>query len=507
MKKGTRRKLGAVLVVGAISALTYKGINDYNNSPKKFIKDLKDTGAFISDTYQVGTYKYEDKNSQFSYVYCGDYFSNLSEESKNMLLDTTIPTGIIISPLANYYSDIYKSVDYAKALVSTYNIEGPICLKIDDMVAASNVSIDEVYLMVKAFIEKMEANSCYVKIMGHDGCITKLLKEKERAEENHEVEKFDIDLCAILDEQDKRILTHDYDMIFTDKYIYAEKDYKSEIGNQYNNPDLFYDDYVYTARFDTTVEHISEETGLSVGNILRYNNKRRHEIVAGDNIIVPSVYHAPYWKGVDISSYQGNIDFDKFEQVDFAIVRASYTSIDDGKIYADNFANHYFVNLNERKIPTGAYFLTRAEYDADFMVEVQSFFRQIEGHEITLPVFIDIENEQSVNSQHIKLFCKAATELGYTPGIYINNSRLEEVNEFVGICPIWSAGGYAYDDNQTFEDMYILNKLQDGVVMFQTSQQGSGSELGIGRTVDYNYADGIYMSELIAGKDVKQKTN
>ena len=53
--------------------------------------------------------------------------------------------------------------------------------------------------------------------------------------------------------------------------------------------------------------------------------------------------------------------------------------------------------------------------------------------------------------------------------------------------------------------MYILNKLEYGVNIFQTTQYGSGIELGINEHVDYDYADSIYMEQFTNGKDVKIK--
>jgi len=506
MKKGTKRRIGAAVISLSLITGATIGIKAYSKSPAKFIKDLKKTGAEISDSYQVGTYGLENDKSEFSYVYCGDYGMSISDEKFQILADTEIPTSIVIEPRAKNFAEIYFTCDYIKGLINTYKIEGPICINIDNMIAGNNTSIDEVYMMIHALVDKMEANSCPVKVIGHQFCIDNLKKEKIRAEQAFELSKKDIDFGVILQSRKEKV-NDKYDLIFIDneQYVYADKDYQLEYNGKYYNKELFFDDYVYKARFDTNLKHISEETGLSVNNIKRYNFINSDEVLQGASITIPSIYHAPYWYGVDISSYQGDIDFDKFEKVDFAIVRASYTSSDNGEIYSDNYFNHNLVELNARKIPTGAYFLTRARSIGDLVQEIKTFFRQIEGHDISLPVYMDIENEVEVNEQYINTFFSIAEDLGYTPGIYINKSRLDKVREYAGTYPIWVCGGYAYDDEQKFEDMYILNKLEYGVNIFQTTQYGSGVELGINEEVDYDYADSIYMEQFTNGKDVKVK--
>ena len=508
MKKGTKRKIGAAIIgltfVTGATIGTVKLIKNYLNSPGKYLKDLTKSGAYISETYQIGTYNYEGENSEFSYINAGTYTHRIDDKDIKILEDRTVPTGIIIQANAKNYAEMYFTIDYIKDLVKNYNIEENICINIDDMVASSKVPIDEVYMMVYACVDKLEANSCKVKIVGHETCVKSIIKEKERAEQAGEFNKRDIGFGVVLDYVGQK-LDREYDLIISDNYIYSDKDYKQEISGKYNDPSLFFDDYVYKARFDTNVQHISEETGLSVSNIKRYNFMSSDEVLQGRVVYIPSVYHAPYWKGVDISSYQGDIDFDKFEQVDFAIVRASYTSKDDHEIYSDSYVNHYLNELNNRKIPTGAYFLTRANDNDEFIQEVKTFFRQIEGHDISLPVYIDIENDVEINQEHIRIFLNLADDLGYKPGIYINKSRYERVMEYAGTYPIWVSGGYAYDEEQKYEDMYILNKLEYGVNIFQTCQYGSGEELGIPYDVDYDYADCFFMEEMTKDKDVKIK--
>ena len=272
MKKGTKRRLGALAISLSLITGATVGIKAYSKSPTKFIKDLRKTGAEISDTYQVGTYEIENKKSDFSYVYCADYGIRISDEKYEILEDTEIPTSIIIEPHAKNFAEIYFTYDYIKGLVSSYEIEGPICINVDDMIAGKGTPIDEVYMMVYALVDKMEANSCPVKVIGHQSCINTLKKEKFRAEQALEIPKKDIDYGVILQSR-KEEVNGKYDLIFIDneKYVYADKDYQLEYGNKYYKKELFYEDYVYKARFDTNLQHISEETGLSVSNIKRYN--------------------------------------------------------------------------------------------------------------------------------------------------------------------------------------------------------------------------------------------
>lgn len=510
-------KIGAVTILVTASIGIIAGCKLYKNSSKKFVNDLEKNGISISSTSQIGTLDIESKKSEFSFVQCGNHKSSLSDYEKKILTNDEIPTGIIIETCATNYAQIYMDVDYAKSIVSEFHVEAPICLNIDKMFEDESIDICDINLIVSAFVDKMEANSCLVKVIGHDSNMKRLQTEKLRAEQAFETVERTYSIGLIVDDKFEEVSCN-YDMVFGKKYIYSDKDYKTFIGVDYNNQALFYDDYVYIARFDTNVTNISYATGFSEANIMEYNDLASEEVLINERVNIPSKYHAPYWLGVDLSEYQGDIDFQVLSStIDFAILRVGYTDelTDYMPQSADTHFNHNAYACNSLNIPIGAYYYTSATTESDVYKELNILLKQLEGHNINLPIYIDIggealenlesENEYIAEEQKniIRLYCEKISEAGYIPGIYINNEKIYLVSDFVDVYPIWARGGYAYDEEQEFKSMYIQNDLQQGVKMFQTCQYGTVP--GIDGYANLNYADGNYMNDLL-GIDVKVKT-
>lgn len=504
----------------AISGVLIGGYMIYKDSMLKFKNDLKDSNVTITSECEYGTVDYERKslfeNSEFSYVKCGDHYSELNSDAKKILLDEEIPTGIIIETTADCLADIYLDVDYAKKIISSYKVEGVVCLDINNMFE-KNVDISNINVIVNAFVTKMNANSCIVKVIGYDENMKLLCDEKNRAELVEEEEIISYDLGLILEDNKYSSISLNYQMVFGKKYVYSDKDYKSIISaNNNNNSDLFYDDYVYVARDTVDMDYISSVTGLSKINIMKYNDLTSEVVLTNEKVVIPSKYHAPYWKGIDISSNQNNIDFDLMSKnVDFAIFRASMS---DNEInYVDTSFNHNASQCDKLSIPYGAYYYTTATTVEQIENELQVLLYALEGHNPSLPIFIDIEgkalelldsdNPDVVENQLsiIRNYCEKISSAGYKPGIYINNSKVELISEFIGVYPIWACGGYAYDEDQRYDSMYIQNDLKEGVVMFQTSRFGMGDVIGVEDSIDYNYADGKYMSELLPNVKRKEK--
>ena len=520
MEKKKKRTIITSISLLLSSSIIIGGYVLYKGSKMKFSHDIEKSGIAITSGCEYGLLDNENKslfgNSNFSYVKCGNHYNKLSSDAKQLLLDEEIPTGIIIETNAKSLADIYLDVDYAKEIVSSYNVDGVICLDINYMFE-NNVDVSNINVIVNAFVNKMNANSCIVKVIGYDENMKLLQDEKRRAELAGEesIEKYDLGLILKDNKIDK--ISLDYQMVFGSKYIYSDKEYERIINsNGNNNSDLFYDDYVYVARKDVDLDYISDVTGLSKSNIMDYNNLTSEVVLTNERVKIPSKYHAPYWKGIDISSYQRNVDFNLMSKnVDFAIFRVGAT--DEGTNSVDRNFNHNASQCDKLVIPYGAYYYTGAINEDAMYSELQVLLYALEGHKPTLPVFIDIEGKvlENLNSNNpivaedqlnvIRLYCEKIDEAGYTPGIYINNAKLELVSEFIDVYPIWACGGYAYDEEQRYDSMYIQNDLQQGVVIFQTSEYGMGDVIGTDGYIDYNYADGNYMSKVLPNVKRKEK--
>lgn len=136
------------------------------------------------------------------------------------------------------------------------------------------------------------------------------------------------------------------------------------------------------------------------------------------------------FKGIDVSVYQGDIDWDRVKpQIDFAILRIGLgddiPSQDDAK-FERNYAE--CVRLG---IPFAVYFFSYAVNKAKVQSEIAHIKRLLEGKTINAPVYIDVENTRGLDWRTIsnadmlgimQEFNAQLNALCYRMGIYSSRS-------------------------------------------------------------------------------------
>lgn len=142
--------------------------------------------------------------------------------------------------------------------------------------------------------------------------------------------------------------------------------------------------------------------------------------------------------GIDVSSWQGDIDFDKLKQagVEFIIIRVGGTRGTNGEYFLDSKFIQNIKAANEYKIPVGIYFysyansLESARKDAEWVIE------QIQEYQIDLPIAFDWEEWGSYNNYHLSFFgltsmaeefLKTIEQNGYQGMLYSSKSYLEKI--------------------------------------------------------------------------------
>lgn len=135
-------------------------------------------------------------------------------------------------------------------------------------------------------------------------------------------------------------------------------------------------------------------------------------------------------KGIDVSVYQGNINWEKVKpQIDFAILRIGLgddIASQDDKQFERNYAE--CVKLG---IPFAVYFFSYAVNKAKVQTEIAHIKRLLNGKKITAPVYIDVENTKGLdwrtisNTELLSImqeFNAQLNALGYKMGIYSSRS-------------------------------------------------------------------------------------
>lgn len=135
-------------------------------------------------------------------------------------------------------------------------------------------------------------------------------------------------------------------------------------------------------------------------------------------------------KGIDVSRYQGNIDWEKVKQsgIDFTILRAGYgkTATQKDPLFEQNYAGCTAVG-----IPVGAYWYSYAMSEKEAQQEASACLSCIQGKRFDYPIFFDIEEKKQLElgktacSKIAAAFLETMEKAGYFVGIYSSKSHLE----------------------------------------------------------------------------------
>ena len=130
--------------------------------------------------------------------------------------------------------------------------------------------------------------------------------------------------------------------------------------------------------------------------------------------------------GIDVSQWQGNIDWNTVK-TDFAIIRVGY-----GKVRTQ-IDSKYEANYNGAKaagIPVGAYWYSYAMSADEAREEAKVFIDLLKGKQFEYPVYFDVEEAKTLAlgrdrvSDIINAFLEEMEKAGYFAGLYMSASHL-----------------------------------------------------------------------------------
>lgn len=196
-------------------------------------------------------------------------------------------------------------------------------------------------------------------------------------------------------------------------------------------------------------------------------------------------------KGIDVSEWQGDIDFARAATaIDFAVVRAGYGR-EDNQI--DKKWERNYKGFKEQGTAVGAYWYCYADCADDAKKEAAVFLKALKGKQLELPVFYDI-----LEDDHILILQKSAKQRGTTVSALINEivpafcSVLEQNGYYIGVyCNTNGYNNYLNDQNKQRYVQWVADwrgscGYSGDKVLWQYSS--SGIVPGISGNVDKDYA-------------------
>ena len=202
-------------------------------------------------------------------------------------------------------------------------------------------------------------------------------------------------------------------------------------------------------------------------------------------------------KGIDVSRYQGQIDFKavKNSGIDFVIIQIGYgrylTQVD--ACFEQNYARAKAAGLK-----VGGYWFSYAVSAEDAKQEARTCAQVIKGKQFDFPIYYDLENDAksgyfpfSHGKEHcsnlVSSFCNELESLGYFVGLYISRSPLQT------------------HITKTVAERYALWLAEYGTKLNYTGEYGiwqyssTGRVVGIIGNVDMDVAKIDYSSIIIKG--------
>ena len=175
-------------------------------------------------------------------------------------------------------------------------------------------------------------------------------------------------------------------------------------------------------------------------------------------------------KGVDLSKYNGAVDFARLKEngIGFAMLRLGSRGYGTGQINLDEKFVEYAQNAQLAGILIGAYFYSQAVNENEAIEEANYIVGAVSGFNVKYPIAIDIEKVDSdeartdklTNKERtaiVKAFCDAVKGYGYKPVIYasrdmlIADLNLEDLTDY----DVWLA-----DDNVPTDYPYRFGMWQ-----------------------------------------------
>lgn len=110
--------------------------------------------------------------------------------------------------------------------------------------------------------------------------------------------------------------------------------------------------------------------------------------------------------GIDVSSWQGDIDFDKVKNagVEFAFVRVGSKWGMDGEYFLDSKFERNMEGFNRVGIPVGAYFYSYARDEEEAREEAEYVIDKLKKYKVDLPVAFDFEDWSKLNNYKMSLY-------------------------------------------------------------------------------------------------------
>ncbi len=176
--------------------------------------------------------------------------------------------------------------------------------------------------------------------------------------------------------------------------------------------------------------------------------------------------------GIDVSKWQGAIDFSKVKEAgaEFVIIRVGSQNGVGGEYVLDPYFKRNIRKALDNKLKVGIYFYSYADSKKEAKKQAEWVIKQIKDYDITLPIAFDFESFTLFNSMKLSLYglnevaesyFSTLEDAGYDTMLYGSKNYLNAIWKY-NANKVWLAH---YTDKTDYDKDYVMWQLcQDGVI-------------------------------------------
>ena len=176
--------------------------------------------------------------------------------------------------------------------------------------------------------------------------------------------------------------------------------------------------------------------------------------------------------GIDVSKWQGAIDFSKVKEAgaEFVIIRVGSQNGVGGEYVLDPYFKRNIGKALDNDLKVGIYFYSYADSKKEARKQAEWVIKQIKDYDITLPIAFDFESFSSFNNMNLSLYqlnevaesyFSTLEDKGYDTMLYGSKNYLNAIWKY-NTNKVWLAH---YTDQTDYDKDYMMWQLcQDGVI-------------------------------------------
>ncbi len=172
--------------------------------------------------------------------------------------------------------------------------------------------------------------------------------------------------------------------------------------------------------------------------------------------------------GIDVSKWQGDVDFTKVKQAgaSFVMIRVGSQNGTNGEYVLDPYFKQNIENALKNKLKVGIYFYSYADSKKEAKKQANWILKQIKNYDITLPIVFDFESFDAFNQMELSIFglneiantfIDTIDKAGYKGVLYGSKNYLNAIWKY-HTAPVWLAH---YTDQTNYNREYFMWQMCD----------------------------------------------